>query len=316
VYGYNYVNDFVYYPERIRALHEQGRLVSCVAAFGDGTLVGHVGLLKWRDNPAVWEPCLAVSDPAVKSRGLFSQLFGQIMERVKQIPMQYCFSDTVTNHEFSQRLIARYNACDIAIFVGSQISETQAKLEKLGIGIDAEEMDRYSLLYSVFPQVRHPFGESVSLPNSIGDPLSFLLEQFNMRWVPTPRFSQPEEEGEFSVTTQSAQAAIVYDLKRPGFKAAKTILADWHEQMRNGYEYAGVDIPIDAPGLGVLHDMFAGAGFFLGGFVPYDFSDKLAVRFQALGPRKVAFDDIKIFSPLGKRLLSVIREDYERNKII
>ena len=32
----------------------------------------------------------------------------------------------------------------MALFVGSQVSETQAKLEHLGIGEDPREMDRYS----------------------------------------------------------------------------------------------------------------------------------------------------------------------------
>ena len=168
VYGYNYINEFIYYPEKIAAMVEEGRLISIVGALPDGKLVGHVGLVKWGDDPPVYEPALGVVDPRVKSRGLFSSIFQRLMERVNEISMQYCFFDFVTNHDFSQRFVAKYNPCDLAIFVGCQSSATQAKLERLGLGPDSKEMDRYSLLYSVIPRVSFPFGREAQLAEQLG----------------------------------------------------------------------------------------------------------------------------------------------------
>jgi len=314
VYGYNYINDVVYFPEKLREKIESGQLISIVGALADGRLVGHVGLVKWNDNPTVYEPCLGVTDPRLKSRGLFSQIFQKTMERVNETPMQYCFFDFVTNHDLSQRFVSRYQPCDLALFVGCQSKATQAKLEKLGLGIDPPEMDRYSLLYSVLPRVKHPFGEDIVLPGGLGESLDFLLKPLNLRWRPAPRFDLLPAGGDYQTRFEASQNAVVFDLFAPGRQAVNSLLREWHQLMRSGYQYAAVEMPLDARGIGNLHDILANEGFFIAGFIPYHHGGRLGFRFQALGPTKVAWDDIKVHTANAKRLLELIRRDYERNE--
>lgn len=316
VYGYNYINELVYFPERLREKVASGELISIVGALPDGRLVGHVGLYKWNNNPVVYEPCFGVTDPRVKSRGLFSQIFQKTMERVNETPMQYCFFDFVTNHDLSQRFISRYQPCDLSIFIGCQSKATQAKLEKLGLGVDPPEMDRYTLLLSVLPRVPHPFGEDVVLPAGLGETLEFLLKPLNLRWRPAPRFDLLPPGGDYQTHFQAAQNAVVFDLFQPGRQAVEKILREWHQLMRSGYQYVAVEVPLDVPGIGNLYDILAGEGFFIGGFIPYHYGARLGFRFQALGPTKVAWDDIKVYTPDAKRLLALIRQNYERNGLL
>ena len=313
VYGYNYINEAVYYPEKIKAMIEQGKLISIVGALPSGRLVGHVGLLKWADDPAVYEPCLGVVDPHLKSRGLFRQIFTSAMDRVSKTPMQYCFFDFVTNHDLSQKLVSRFGSCDLSIFVGCQSKITQAKLEKLGIGKDSLEMDRYSLLYSIIPQVKFPFGKEILLPMALGEGLDFLLKPLNLSWSPAPRFQLLPREGNYQTHFQTSQNAVVFDLVSPGRQSVEKIIKEWRSLLRNGYQYAAVEVPLDAPGIGNLYDMLSGEGFFISGFVPVHHSNRLGFRFQALGHTKVAWDDIKLFTPTAQKLLGLIRQSYERN---
>jgi hypothetical protein len=313
VYGYSYINELVYYPEKIRKMRRSGKLISIVAADRTGRFHAHVGLVRWARNPDVYEAALGLVDPRVKSRGLFSRIFEKTMERVHRTPMQYCFFDFVTNHDRSQRVIARHGTRDMAIFVGCQSGETQARLEKLGMGEDPEDMDRYSLLYSIIPCVTHPFGREVSLPLSIGERFAFLLEPFGLAWTPESRFSALPAHGAFRTSYQPQQNAVVFDLHDPGREAADGIAATWQQLLRNGYQYAAVDVPLRAPGLGNLYDKLAGSGFFAAGFIPYRNSAELAFRFQALGPTKVAWDSIRLSTDPARRLLQLIREDHERH---
>jgi hypothetical protein len=312
VYGYSYINEVIYYPEKIGAMLASGHLISIVAADRDGRLVGHVGLVRWGEEPPVYEAALGLVDPGAKSRGLFSRLFERTMERVRATPMQYCFFDFVTNHDRSQKVISRYGTCDMAILVGCQGRETQASLEKLGMGEDPREMDRYSLLFSIIPRVSHPFGREVSLPPGIGEPLSFLLPPLGLTWVPAPRFATLPAGGEYRTHLSPQQRAVRFDMGAPGRAAAGALLADWQRLLRDGYEYAAVDVPVASPGLGNLQDILSGAGFFVAGFLPYHHSDRLAFRFQALGPTRVALDQLKLATPAARRLLDVIRRDCER----
>ncbi len=312
VYGYDYINEFVYYPEQIRQRLQDGRLISIVASLPDGRLLGHVGLVKWNDSPKVYEPCLGVTHPGVKAKGLFSQIFGATMDRIARTEMSYCFFDFVTNHIYSQKLVENYKPVPMSIFVGCQSKETQARLEKLGMGHDPKETDRYSLLYSIIPRTQYPFGKSIVLPHNLGEALGFLLQPLNLTWYPASRFDVLPPGGEYQTHLQPTQNAVLFDCVQPGQKAVDGILRDWTQLLKNGYQYAGIEVPLDAPGIGNLYDRLADHGFFIGGFIPYKYSDRLGFRFQSMGPTKVDFDEIQIFSPGAKALLSIIRENFER----
>lgn len=316
VYGYNYINEFVYYPEKIKKMIQDAKLISVVGASPNGRLLGHVGLIQWNSDPPVYEPCLGVTDPTVKARGLFRKIFQKAMEKLNNLPMQYCFFDFVTNHDYSQRLISRYGTCDMALFIGCQTSKTQAKLEKLGIGKDPVMTDRYTILYSVIHGVKYPFGKEVLLPNNLGEVFGFLLKPLNAEWVPASRFSALSHDGSYQVYLDPVQNAVVFDCVEPGIKALKELTSDWRQLMKDGYQYAAVEVSLEKPGMGQLHDMLAEEGFFASGFVPYHKSDKLGFRFQALAPTKVDFSEIKVYSKTAKKLLELIKNDYERKCFI
>lgn len=309
VYGYSYINELVYFPEKGRAALESGQLISYVAVHKE-RIVGHCGLIRWGENPPVYEAALGLVDPRVKSRGLFSRMFEAVMDRVNRTPMQYCIFDLVTNHDRSQKVVARYEPADMALFVGCQNRETQARLEKLGMGQDPEGMDRYSLLFSIKPGVPHPFGREVRLPVSIGDRLGFLLPSLGLTWTPASRFEGLDKQGTYKTTLQPQQDAVIFDLPEPGRAAVDGICAAWRQYLLEGYEYAAVEVPLDVPGLGVTAARLADAGFFASGFIPYQSSGRLAFRFQALGHAKVAMDRIRLATENAKRLLAVIREEY------
>ena len=316
VYGYDYINEFVYYPEKIKAMIEAKDLLPIVAARPNGRLVGHVGLLRRYREPAVYEAAMGAVDPMVKSRGLFGQLFTKTMEVVQKTSMQYCLCDCVTNHAFSQRHVAKFGGTELALYAGCQSRETQARLERLGLGRDPQGMLRYSLLVSVIPRTAHPFGEDIVLPENIGERFGFLLKPVGLAWSPAPRFQTLPAQGSFKTSTQRAQSAALFDLAEPGQEAAEDIVEEWRELMRDGFAYAAVEVPLDAPGLGPLCDLLSSNGFFASGFVPYQCSQRLGFRFQALGPTKVAFDEIKIATEHGKKLLAAVRKDYEANCLL
>ncbi|MBI4424664.1 MAG: hypothetical protein HY554_13105 [Elusimicrobia bacterium] len=316
VYGYEYVNETVYFPEQLRAMVESGELLSTVAARPNGRLVGHVGLLRKSLEPPVYEAAMGVVDPAVKSRGLFAGLFKATMERARRTPMRYCLFDFVTNHDLSQRHINRYGTCELALLAGCQSRQTQARLERIGLGPDPEGMDRYSLLVAVILGAPHPFGREVSLPDRVGEGFGFLLEGLGLSWTPAPRFEALSREGRYTTACQSAQSAVFFDLEEPGLAAAERIVAEWRGLLRNGFDYAAVTVPLDRPGLGALYEFLGANGFFAAGFMPYRLGGRLGFRFQALGPTKVAFDRIQVASPRAKRLLGLVRSEYEASCLI
>jgi len=316
VYEYNYINELVYYPEKIKEMILAGRLYSVVAVLPSGRLLGHLGLMRWNDDPPVYEPCLGLSDPIVKGRGFFKKILARIMEIQGTLPHHYCFFDFVTNHDQTQRLVSHYNPCEMSVFVGCQSGETQARLERLGIGEDPRYTDRFSILYSVIPGVESPFGKEVLLPNNLGEMAGFLLKPLNLSWSPAPRFDLLDPTGSYRMHCEPMQGSVIFDCEEPGAAALEGLTKDWRELLRDGYQYGAVDVPLDRPGLGKVYDVLAEQGFFIAGFLPCRRSARLGFRFQAMGPTKVDFSEIKLYSQAARDLLAVIKEDYERNCMV
>jgi hypothetical protein len=310
VYRYDYVHELVYYPEKLQQMLSSGELLSIGAARPNGRLVGHVGLRRQSREPPVFEAAMGVVDPAIASRGLFGQLFARTIEKVHATPMLYLLIDFVTNHELTQKHVARYGTCDLALFVGCQSKTTQARLDRIGIGPDPVDMDRYSLLLSVIPQVPRPFGREITLPEGLGERFGFLLEPLGLGWTPASRFEPLPPEGSFKTSYQPAQSAVVFDLVDSGHAAVERLLQEWRRLLRDGFQYAAVDVPLPSQGLGMLYDLLGQSGFFAAGFIPYR-GAQLGFRFQSIGPTKVAFDRICVHSEAARRLLHLVREDYE-----
>jgi hypothetical protein len=313
VYDYNYVNDLVYYPEKLHALSKSGQLVSMGAWFR-GRLIGHLGLVRWKEREPVWEAALGVTDPSFKSGGLFRTLFASIMNRAHNIPMSYTFFDCVCNHDLSQRLIVREGGIDSALLVGCQTADRQASLKKLGLGEDPSQMYRYSLLFMILKQSPAPFGNCVQLPFNIGEKIGFVLDELGLAWKPSPRISpHASHQGRYLTSQYPDQRAIYFDFEEPGFGVVNQMLMEWKDFLRDGAEYASVDLPLESPALAIVHNILCENGFFVAGFIPYRGSTRLGLRLQSLAPTRVDFEHIKVFSPLAKRIRDAVRLDYERN---
>ncbi len=314
VYGYDYINEYIYYPKRIIELIEKNNLYSFVAENSRGELLAHVGLQRWNQKPQVYEASLGVVDPRIKSKGLFREVFAKTMEFSKDLEMSYCLFDFVTNHAFSQGIIKDYGIKELAIFVGCQSKKTQASLEKLGLGSDPSGMDRYTLLIGVIPRDPYPFGKQVMLPSNIGEKLGFLLEELNIEWVPTPRFYPLPETGKFEKEIQTAQKSLIYRIDQPSFDVLKQIKHEWTHALADGFQYVAVEVPLNQPGIAQCYDYLAEQGFFFAGFVPYKYGDQLALRLQSIAPTHVAFDKIRVSSEVGQKLLEIIKKNYQRNR--
>src|SRR5215208_3374382 len=73
-YGYSYDWDYIYYPDRIRELQENGLMISCVAVTPEGEFVGHLAITVERPGSRVGESGQAVVDPRYRGHHLFPKM--------------------------------------------------------------------------------------------------------------------------------------------------------------------------------------------------------------------------------------------------
>jgi anti-sigma regulatory factor (Ser/Thr protein kinase)/RimJ/RimL family protein N-acetyltransferase len=126
-YGYSYVNDLVYYPDRLAKKIEENSLISKVAISKQNRVIGHIALMQPFEDAKISEWGMAISDPLFRGQGIMSELISKIMYKAKTSTYHGIFSHSVTNHEFTQKICVKYGFSDVALLVGYAGSELSFK---------------------------------------------------------------------------------------------------------------------------------------------------------------------------------------------
>jgi len=103
-YGFSYIKELAYYPDRLYAATKKGQLYSAVAVTPDGKAVGHLAVWEWDDIPGIWESGMAVTDPACRGSGVFEKLHKHICEYTEnQAGAKVHLGTATTSHILSQK---------------------------------------------------------------------------------------------------------------------------------------------------------------------------------------------------------------------
>jgi len=117
-YGYSFVYQHIYFPERILELNASGDMISAVAAAADGQVIGHAALIRHGDESKVAEIGLAVVNPSFRGQGCLTRLTEYLTEKGKSEGFGALFVLAATNHTFSQQVIHRFRFHDCGLLVG------------------------------------------------------------------------------------------------------------------------------------------------------------------------------------------------------
>lgn len=116
-YGYSYISDYIYYPERIAARLREGRLQSWVAVSSDGELAAHAALVLDRADACAAEWGLAVVDPRWRGRGLMKKVSERVINSATDSNLTLLFGHAVTNHPFTLKTCASFGLAPSALLL-------------------------------------------------------------------------------------------------------------------------------------------------------------------------------------------------------
>lgn len=101
-YRYEHCFESLYRPERLRALNQQGDLISYVAEDSKQHIFAHCALIP-QEGENLGELALAFVDPCYQGQGVIRVLAQRLIEHAHAIEMGGLFVHSVTNHPHSQR---------------------------------------------------------------------------------------------------------------------------------------------------------------------------------------------------------------------
>ena len=304
VYGENYPIRLFYDPAAIIAANRDGRYVSIVARSSSGEVIGVNHLFPSAPNPSLYELGVGMVLKEYRNLGINGRAFRFIFEEfVPGKPhIEEIFGKAVCNHVFQQKTLPVHQLVETALEVALMPAETYGK-EKSATG-------RVATL-DVF-RCCHPKPHRVYLPAAYEEPLRWIYAQLDdARQIDLSGREVPDaliSKGDLTVfeSVQVARMAVheigndfnafFSDLEARALARNAVVLQAW----------VNLSTPWVEKAVDTLRDM----GYFFGGLLPRWFDEDGLLMQKLLCPPD--FDSIQLFSDFSKKLLSVVRADWQR----
>ncbi|MGE5544684.1 MAG: hypothetical protein ACM3UW_06885 [Bacillota bacterium] len=144
-YGYSYVYEDIYYPERIAALNRSGEMISAVVVDGSGSVLSHGALLFFKHLPGIAEIAMGATRPHYQGHSLANKLEPVLIGASLNCKLNGVYSNTVCAHPYSQRLVRRAGFKEACFLLAHSLETTVIK------GIADKLPDRGSVVVYYLP---------------------------------------------------------------------------------------------------------------------------------------------------------------------
>lgn len=303
-YGNSYVNDDLYYPERIVALHEEGMLQSFVAVTGGERLVGHVGLtLPWRGAEIV-EWGIAVVDPGFRGSGIMNRLIELLGEELQRRELTGVFAHAVTNHVYSQKLCASHGFGDVALLLGY----APASLIFRKITDAPKQRESTFVAWRALAPLSAP---ALQLPPAHDAMIRTLYEGIGVSLPATAAPSSPSAgttQCRSSIASSLNAATMLIDAIGKDYEPA--LHREARRLCRDRVDMIFAYLDLTAPGAPAACAALERIGFFFAGVFPgHPFTHTLVLQY----PNNLTIDcaQVKAFSPLAQQLRDYVAKEQE-----
>jgi len=118
-YGYTYLMENIYYPERLIEMNKTGELISAVAASDENNeVLGHVALEFFGRKKKIPELGMAFTKPKFRRQGCMTHLSEFLDQQAIEKGTKGIYADAVTVHPYSQKALLRIGYKSAGIRIG------------------------------------------------------------------------------------------------------------------------------------------------------------------------------------------------------
>jgi anti-sigma regulatory factor (Ser/Thr protein kinase)/GNAT superfamily N-acetyltransferase len=115
-YGYSYANENVYFPERLAAMNQEGKLLSSVAVTPTGEIGGHFAIIFHEKLPA--ELGIAVTKKKFRGQGFAKETAVFLEKRAISLGHKGMQVKEVTAHPYTQKFCMKLGYMDCGLLLG------------------------------------------------------------------------------------------------------------------------------------------------------------------------------------------------------
>lgn len=304
-YGYSYVYEDVYYPERMAALQATSQIYSAVAVSARQEVVSHMALRFSHLLPGVAEVAMAATRPRYQGNKVISSLESVLMAECLRRNLSGVFSNAVTVHPYSQRGLLK-NGFRICGFLLAHSLETtkftdlsDSRKERGSVAICYLQLSK-PRSFKAFPpascrELVQRIYEHLQLPMELADEAAVVRDSSAFRL-----------KSEVHLTLHSERAVASLDLQRYGQDIDERLREALFHCKRHHMKVVEALLNLADPYTPVLAELLEREGFRLTGIVPgVTGGDRMVMQY--FNGIAADYQSVKIEDPFAKELLAAIQ---------
>ena len=304
-HGYTFFDDHIYYPERIIELNKTDEMISAIAVTEDNIFMGHAALVYPAPEMRIAEYTFVFVNPEFRGQGCMKRIADFLFQCPKKKPLAGVYVYSVTNHEFTQRGMARFGIRDCGLLLASSPGTWVFK------GIESEQVPRISVALSfkyitpppvltLYPPARH---QSIiaRLYQNIGAPNhSFLTpDEDCQRHLPV----ETEIFTDLLMTENCAEIHVV----RYGDCVLHEVRKTLRELCLKNVAAIQLFLNLKDPVTFFMAAEFEKMGFFFAGILPLSLVGE-ALVLQYLNNVHIDYDKIALYTDEARQIRDYVRE--------
>ncbi len=300
-YGYTYIYDTIYYPERVIELNRTGRMISAVAVTEEEEeLMGHAALtMGEHDNIA--EIGVAFVYPRFRGMKCLERMTEELIRKACELSLEGIFVQAVTSHVYSQKSAHRFGMKDTALLL-LRISPMAFKEIKEG------ETGKETLLVC-YRQLKERVDKKKYIPERYAEIAGKIYDSLGFE----KEFSNPGVVGDLNRKTNISVKADVYNTATMrvieyGYDFLDSMKKHIKNICLNRIDSIYIYLDLTEPFTYSAGEHLAEMGFFFAGIMPgHEGRDQLIMQY--LNNCMVDYDSISIDSETGRDILNLIKEE-------
>jgi len=304
-YGYTYPHDFIYYPEKIAALNESGRMHSAVAVMDGQDIAGHCALYFWEEHLQIAEMVAGVVNPEFRSQGCLTRLTQYLIDFARSKGLLGVLGGAVTNHVISQKTGHQHNLRDCAILLGMVPESADFK------GFSEQPSQKITMLMA-FKYLRSPEPHNIYLPLQHENIIRSIYEGIGnlpkIKWQEKENNLVKNENSVFKIDALGALNYARFTIEDYGQPIVSEIHAKLKELSLKKIETIHLYLNLADPRTPHFCTEFENLGFFFGGVLPGGHKGGDALILQYLNNVPIDYDAIQLESDIARQILAHIRE--------
>jgi len=300
-YGYSYANENVYYPERVVAMNQDGKLRSGVAVTQDGEIGGHFALIYYDSLPA--EIGIAVTKKKFRGQGFARQL-GEFLEaEAREDGLKGVQVKEVTAHPYTQKFCFKLGYSDC----GMLLAHSPKSLSFKGI---ADQLKQRNSDVLGFKYLEEPGQKAIYAPARHREMICSLYRNLGVE-VDCQAADDPQpvhDQTTMSVNVNSLRSLAEIGITDYGPDALLLMRQELHKLFKEEIQVFELFLNLEDPMTAVMVPEFEKLGFIFTGILPETLNGDSLVM-QYFNGVHIDYNELVLVSETAKNLLEYIRRN-------